>query len=200
MDSWAICHNRELNSMSYYLITLIIIFYIFFFIRAFILSRSLGKNIKANNFIVNISIISAGITSIIFLTYLTIPKFSEYLIVYYSSNLLTIIGSIFITIGLLTSSIASLTLKKSWRIGVDDTEKTELITNGIYKISRNPYFLSYDFVLIGMICCLVTPFIIISAIITIALFHLMILKEEVYLKNKHQDNYRKYKNNVRRYI
>jgi protein-S-isoprenylcysteine O-methyltransferase Ste14 len=158
--------------------------------RAFFLSKSIGKNIKANNSIVNISIISAGITSVIFLIYLSIPQISEYLIIIYSSNLLTIIGSILITIGLLTSSIASLTLKKSWRIGVDDNEKTELIAEGIYKISRNPYFLSYDFVLMGMIFCLLSPFLIIPALITIALFHLMILKEEVYLENQHHDNYR----------
>jgi protein-S-isoprenylcysteine O-methyltransferase Ste14 len=168
--------------------------------RAFFLSKSIGKNIKANNSIVNISIISAGITSVIFLIYLSIPQISEYLIIIYSSNLLTIIGSILITIGLLTSSIASLTLKKSWRIGVDDNEKTELIAEGIYKISRNPYFLSYDFVLMGMIFCLLSPFLIIPALITIALFHLMILKEEVYLENQHHDNYRKYKKEVRRYI
>jgi protein-S-isoprenylcysteine O-methyltransferase Ste14 len=186
--------------MRYYLITLLVIFYIFFFLRAFILSRSLKKNIKANNIIVNLSIIFAGITSIIFLAYLSIPQISGYLIIYYSSNLLTIIGSILITIGLLTSSIASLNLKSSWRIGVDDNEKTDLIINGIYKISRNPYFLSYDFVLIGMMCCLLSPFIIIPAIITIVLFHLMILKEEVYLENQHKDEYKKYRNNVRRYI
>jgi protein-S-isoprenylcysteine O-methyltransferase Ste14 len=186
--------------MRYYLITLVVIFYIFFFTRAFVLSKSLKKNIKANNFLVNNSIISAGITSILFIAYLSIPQIGEYLIIYYSSDLLTIIGSCLITVGLLTSSIASLTLKKSWRIGVDDKEKTELITNGIYKISRNPYFLSYDVVLIGMICCLLSPFVVIVALITMVLFHLMILKEEVYLEDKHQDNYRNYKKAVRRYI
>jgi hypothetical protein len=38
-------------------------------------------------------------------------------------------STVFITLGLIASSVAPLTLKKSWRIGVDPNEKTELITD-----------------------------------------------------------------------
>ena len=186
--------------MRYFLITLILLFYIFFFIRSFTLSKSLGKNIKAKSPLLNISIVLAGLSSVIFLAYLTVPPISEYLIILFSSNFLTIMGSVFITLGLITSTVASLTLKKSWRIGVDENEKTELITDGIYRFSRNPYFLSYDFVLIGMVFCLWSPFLILPVLITIMLFHLMILKEEKYLENKHQENYSRYKREVRRYF
>jgi protein-S-isoprenylcysteine O-methyltransferase Ste14 len=146
------------------------------------------------------SIILAGLSSVIFLGYLSAPPISEYLLILFSSNLLTIIGSVLITLGLIMSTVASITLKKSWRIGIDENKKTELITNGIYKISRNPYFLSYDLVLIGMVFCLLSPFLILAVLITIVLFHLMILKEENYLEKQHQDNYRQYKKEVRRYI
>jgi protein-S-isoprenylcysteine O-methyltransferase Ste14 len=186
--------------MRYFLITLILLFYIFFFIRSFALSRSLGKNIKAQNPLLNISILMAGLSSVIFLAYLAAPPIGEYLIIIISSNFLTIVGAILITLGLITSTIASLTLKKSWRIGVDENEKTELIINGIYKFSRNPYFLSYDFVLIGMVFCLWSPFLILPVLSTIRLFHLMILKEENYLENKHPENYSRYKREVRRYF
>jgi protein-S-isoprenylcysteine O-methyltransferase Ste14 len=189
-----------MKSLRYFLIALILLFYIFFFIRALRLSKSLGKNIKAKNPLLNGSIILAGLSSVIFLAYLTVPSISEYLIILYLSNLLTIIGSILITLGLIASTIASLTLRKSWRIGVDENEKTELITNGIYQFSRNPYFLSYDLVLIGMVFCLISPFLILSVLVTIGLFHLLILKEEKYLENKHQEDYRKYKKEVRRYL
>ena len=186
--------------MRYFLITLILLFYIFFFLRALTLSRSIGKNIKAKNTLLNMSIILASLSSVIFLGYLSAPPISEYLLILFSSNLLTIIGSVLITLGLIMSTVASITLKKSWRIGIDENEKTELITDGIYKISRNPYFLSYDLVLIGMIFCLLSPFLILAVLITIVLFHLMILKEENYLEKQHQDNYRPYKKEGRRYI
>jgi protein-S-isoprenylcysteine O-methyltransferase Ste14 len=186
--------------MKYYLITLIILFYIFFFTRAFLLSKSLGKNIKANNGLVNTSIFFAGITAILFIAYLLMPQIGEQLIIFYSSDILTIIGSILITIGLAACCIASMTLKKSWRIGVNEKEKTELITDGIYRISRNPYFASYDLVLLGMVLCLLSPLFIIPVFITMVLFHLMILKEETHLEKQHREKYRKYKKEVRRYI
>lgn len=146
------------------------------------------------------SIFFAGITAILFIVYLSMPQISEHLIIFYSLSILTIIGSILITVGLAACCIASLTLKKSWRIGVDGKEKTELITDGIYRISRNPYFLSYDLVLLGMVFCLLSPYFIIPVLITMVLFHLMILKEETYLEKQHQEKYRKYKKEVRRYI
>ena len=43
-----------------------------------------------------------------------------------------------------------LTMKDSWRAGVSYEEKTDLITNGIYQISRNPAFLGFDLVYLGM--------------------------------------------------
>lgn len=186
--------------MRYFLITLILLFYLFFFIRAWALSKSLGKNIKAKSPLLNISIVLAGLSSLLFLSYLIVPSIGQHLVILFSASFLATIGSVLIALGLITSTVASLTLKKSWRIGVNENEKTELITNGIYKFSRNPYFLSYDFVLIGMVFCLGSPFLILPVLITIMLFHLMILKEENYLENKHQENYLRYKSEVRRYF
>lgn len=162
--------------MNYLLIVLIFLFNIFFFLRAFLLSKSIGKTIKAKNLLVNASIIFAGISTIIFLAHLIFPGSDRYLFIIYSSELLTITGSILIAIGLILSSTASLSIGKSWRIGVDENEKTDLITKGIYKISRNPYFFSYDLVLTGMFFCVISPILITSALVTIILFHLMILK------------------------
>lgn len=40
-------------------------------------------------------------------------------------------------------------MRDSWRAGVSKTDKTELVTNGIYQISRNPAFLGFDLLYIG---------------------------------------------------
>ena len=44
--------------------------------------------------------------------------------------------------------ISVLTMKDSWRAGVSETDKTELVTDGIYQISRNPAFGGFDLVYI----------------------------------------------------
>jgi len=186
--------------MKYLLIALIVVFYIFFFIRAYTLSKALGKSIKAENRLLNSSIFFAGISSVIFLGYLLFPQTGAYFYIFSESEIMMSAGTILIIIGLAASTIASLNLKKSWRIGVDESEKTELFTNGIYSLSRNPYFLSYDLVLAVMLFCLLSPFLILTALITIILFHLMVLKEEKYLEKQHKENYSRYKQKVRRYL
>lgn len=46
---------------------------------------------------------------------------------------------------------AVLTMRDSWRAGVSTEEKTDLVTSGIYSISRNPAFLGFD--LVTLACC-----------------------------------------------
>ncbi len=186
--------------MRYFLIFLIFVFYLFFFLRAYLLSKELRKPVKAKNSLVNSSVFFAGLSSVIFLFYLLFPEIGKYLFIIGFSPVLRAIGAFLISMGLIISILSSLNMKKSWRIGVDENEKTELIETGLYKISRNPYFLSYDLVLIGMLLSLPSLILFITVIITIILFHLMILKEEKYLENLHGEKYRKYKKRVRRYI
>ena len=61
-------------------------------------------------------------------------------------------------------------------------DKTKLITNGIYKISRNPAFLGFDLMYIGIALLYSNPFTIIFSLFAITMFHLQILEEEKYLE------------------
>lgn len=42
-------------------------------------------------------------------------------------------------------------MRDSWRAGISETDKTELVTEGIYQISRNPAFLGFDLLYIGIL-------------------------------------------------
>lgn len=185
--------------MKYILLSLILVFYIFFFSRAFLLTRKLGKKIKSNGILVNSSIFTAGLSTVIFIIFLFIPEINKHSFIFFQLEIFMIIGAAFISVGLIFSTLASLSLKNSWRIGVDEKEKTELIEDGMYRFSRNPYFLSYDIVLLGMVICFPSAVIIGPVLITMVLFHQMILKEEKHLEINHTE-YIEYKNRVRRYL
>lgn len=42
-------------------------------------------------------------------------------------------------------------MRDSWRAGISETDKTELVTEGIYQISRNSAFLGFDLLYIAIL-------------------------------------------------
>ena len=75
-----------------------------------------------------------------------------------------VVGAAMSVTGTIVFIIAVRTMRDSWRAGVSQTDKTELVTNGIYQISRNPAFLGFDLLYIGtllmffswILCILIT--------------------------------------------
>ena len=96
--------------------------------------------------------------------------------------------------------LSVLCMKDSWRAGIPDQEYTELVTSGIYRFSRNPAFLGFDLMYIGvmlMYCNLLTVPLTVFAIV---MLHLQILQEERYLEKTFGTAYREYKRHTFRYL
>jgi protein-S-isoprenylcysteine O-methyltransferase Ste14 len=119
--------------------------------------------------------------------------FSSYLIINY-------LGLAFVTLGFIIGILALITMNNSWRVGIKYDQKTELIHSGIYRISRNPYFLSYDLLFLGYVLIFPSIILLILLLLLAFVFHQMIIEEEKYLQSVHGDNYLKYKKRVKRYI
>lgn len=60
------------------------------------------------------------------------------------SNPIRIAGAVVILAGILVFSLALMSFKSSWRVGIDNVAPGGLITTGIFSLSRNPIFLSMD--------------------------------------------------------
>ena len=96
--------------------------------------------------------------------------------------------------------LSVLCMKDSWRAGIPDKDHTELVTSGIYRFSRNPAFLGFDFMYVGvmlMYCNLLTVPLTVFAIV---MLHLQILQEERYLDETFGEAYREYKRHTFRYL
>ena len=103
-------------------------------------------------------------------------------------------------VGDLIFLISVLCMKDSWRAGIPDRDRTELVTDGIYAFSRNPAFLGFDLQYIGMLlmfCNLLTGMFTVFAIV---MLHLQILQEERYLTAAFGAEYLKYRHQVFRYL
>lgn len=112
-----------------------------------------------------------------------------------------VIGMHFAFLGDLVFFLAVWTMKDSWRAGVarDDDAKRDLITEGIYKYSRNPAFLGFDLVYVGILLMFGNPVLFVITIWAIVMLHLQILQEEKYLGEVYGESYVEYKLRTSRY-
>ena len=111
------------------------------------------------------------------------------------------IGVVLAILGDVIFVISVLTMRDSWRAGVSKTDKTELVTNGIYKISRNPAFLGFDLVYIGILLMFFNWILFAVSIVAMIMFHLQIVNvEEDFLAVAFGNEYLEYKKKVNRYL
>ena len=110
-------------------------------------------------------------------------------------------GILLAILGDIVFLLSVVTMGNSWRAGVNKTEKTKLITVGIYRISRNPAFLAFDLVYIGILLMFFSWWHLIFALFPIIMLHLQIvLVEEPFLSSVFGQEYLNYRKKVCRYI
>jgi len=117
-----------------------------------------------------------------------------------ASFILKIIGILVTTASLLFLSKTLLDFKNSLRFGHDPNNLGELITTGVFSISRNPFFISIELYFTGIALLLTTPFFIAIALLSIISIHFYILKEEKFLIDNYGESYKSYVKKVRRYF
>lgn len=92
------------------------------------------------------------------------------------------------------------TMKENWRAGVASDEQTQLVTTGIYRISRNPAFLAFDLVYLGILLMFFHVILLFVSCLAAVLLHLQIvLVEEPFLRIKFGEEYRMYQQHTCRY-
>lgn len=93
-----------------------------------------------------------------------------------------------------------LTMRDSWRAGVSK-DKTALVTRGIFRISRNPAFLGFDLVYLGILFQFFGWTLCIVSLFAILMFHLQIVfNEEEAMLRAFGEEYLDYRKRVNRYL
>lgn len=179
---------------------IMILFYSIYFIKMLIQKN---KGIKTNQIglrkekkLHNIEMTMKALTIIIVLVQL----FSIIFQWTYLNNPFSIIGFVIGLIGDFIFLLAVLQMKDNWRAGIPLEDKRNLVTEGIYKISRNPAFLGFDLMYIGLLLLNFNILNLIITISTIIILHLQILQEEQYMIQTFNDQYLNYKRKVNRYF
>ena len=137
------------------------------------------------------------------ITYL-LPVIQIISIVFYSGTahiVLQFTGVVITMFGVLAFIVSVTQMKENWRAGVQKEEKTSLVTTGIYSISRNPAFLGFDLMYIGILFSFFNWFLCYATGFAVLFFHLQIVNvEEDFLIEAFGNEYLQYKLKVCRYL
>ena len=96
--------------------------------------------------------------------------------------------------------LSVLCMKDSWRAGIPNKDKAELVTTGIYRFSRNPAFLGFDLMYVGVLLLYGNLLTLGFSVFAIVMLHLQILHEERYLVNTFGAPYQEYCRRVSRFF
>lgn len=111
------------------------------------------------------------------------------------------LGSTLAALGILATFAAQLALGASWRIGVDETERTALVTTGPFRLVRNPIFAAVAVTFLGLAVMVPNPVAIAGVAVTLIGIEMQVrLVEEPYLRRVHGTAYTEYAARVGRFL
>ncbi len=176
-----------------------VVFQGMFALKNIILRKTTGKQIRGKN-------VEATISIVFFVLFIMLSLVISYFELGFGKlHILSENASLSLALGILIlnlvlSLLSLIHLRDSWRVGVIENQKTDLITSGIYGFTRNPYFLTYFLMFGAYTVLLQNLLLLVLSVIGFILVHRMILKEEKYLLSLHGDKYLQYKSKVPRYF
>jgi protein-S-isoprenylcysteine O-methyltransferase Ste14 len=110
-------------------------------------------------------------------------------------------GFILAGIGIAGTFLAQMAMGASWRIGVDQSERTDLVTGGVFSLCRNPIYTFMLVAWIGLALLVPTWLSIASVPAAVLAFEVQVrLVEEPYLFRTHAGAFRAYASRVGRFL
>ncbi|WP_280227384.1 methyltransferase family protein [Nocardia farcinica] len=113
----------------------------------------------------------------------------------------TVAGAVVAVAGVAATFAAQLAMGASWRIGVDDTERTRLVTTGVFAYVRNPIFTAMLGTFAGLALMVPNPVAFVGYVLLLAGVQAQVRAvEEPYLRQVHGPAYTDYTARVGRFL
>ena len=157
---------------------------------------------SAHDFIGRVfKVLFAAIVAIVVI-YAFAPDAYQYLmpIHWFERTWIKLTGIVLLLVSLVWTILAQAQMGNSWRIGIDTEHRTELVQNGVFKISRNPIFVGMMVTLLGLFWIIPNVVTLITLLLGVILIGIQVRLEEEYLTRTHGEKYLEYRRYVRRWI
>ena len=112
-----------------------------------------------------------------------------------------VLGTVLGVAGVALTLIAQLAMGDSWRIGVDASERTDLVTSGVFARVRNPIFTAMLIATVGLVLLVPNPVSVAALVVLAAALEVQVrLVEEPYLARTHGAAYEHYRAATGRFL
>lgn len=112
-----------------------------------------------------------------------------------------LVGAVLVLVGVAGALRAQLSMGDSWRVGVDESERTRLVTDGLFAWVRNPIFSFILLSALGLVLLVPSPLSVLAALLTVLGIELQVRAvEEPYLHSSHGESYARYAAKVGRFV
>jgi protein-S-isoprenylcysteine O-methyltransferase Ste14 len=109
-------------------------------------------------------------------------------------------GTAILLAALVWVAAAQAQMGASWRIGIDSEHETELVSKGLFAISRNPIFFGMRTLLFGLFLVIPNALTLLAFGLGDALMQIQVRLEEEHMSKLHSEEFEEYRRSVRRWI
>jgi protein-S-isoprenylcysteine O-methyltransferase Ste14 len=123
-----------------------------------------------------------------------VPSLTDLAVVHYAGLAIAIVG-------IALTFAAQISMGDSWRIGVDESERTALVTGGAFAASRNPIFTAMAITAVGLAGVVPNLIAVLGLVALIVVLELQVRGvEEPYLRRVHGEVYESYTRRTGRFL
>jgi protein-S-isoprenylcysteine O-methyltransferase Ste14 len=119
---------------------------------------------------------------------------------YLDNDSLRLVGIVLCVASWLWTVVAQYQMGNSWRIGIDEANKSAFVTKGLFGLSRNPIFFGMLLTLMGFLLILLNALSLLALACGYLLMQVQIRLEEEFLVKQYGEEYKTYQQKVRRWI
>jgi protein-S-isoprenylcysteine O-methyltransferase Ste14 len=146
-------------------------------------------------------IVMLGLTLVVVI-YAFAPNYYSLLlpVVWLENRIIQFIGIGLLILSLGWTVLAQIQMGNSWRIGIDEEKKTELVSSGVFRFSRNPIFLGMIVTLSGVFLIVPNALTLLFLALGFVLIQIQVRLEEEFLGKTHGAEYAEFRRRVRRWL
>jgi protein-S-isoprenylcysteine O-methyltransferase Ste14 len=161
-----------------------------------------GSSDDAHSFVGRVFKLTFALIVVAVLIYSFLPAVHPYLlpIWWLEFQWLKLIGLGLLLLSLTWIVLAQSQMGTSWRIGIDNENRTALVQKGVFRISRNPIFVGMVMTLLGFFVVIPNVLSLLALVMGVTLIGIQVRLEEEYLARMHGDDYVRYCRSVRRWL